>query len=71
LKEQLARPLAVFVVSILTQLRGRPDAERAAKPPLREIIDYCGSLVSTSFGVRTVTGYFDSEALSKAICAAS
>ncbi len=31
--------LAAFVTSILTQPRGRLDAEEAAEPPLRQIID--------------------------------
>jgi hypothetical protein len=39
LKEQLAQTLATFVTSILTEPRGRLDAERAAEPPLRQIID--------------------------------
>jgi len=38
LKEQLAQTLAAFVVSILTQPRGRL-AEEAAEPPLRQIIE--------------------------------
>jgi hypothetical protein len=38
LKEQLAQTLATFVVSILTQPRGRP-AEEAAEPLLSQIID--------------------------------
>ena len=39
LKEQLAQTLAAFVTSILAQPRGRLDAESAAEPPLRQIID--------------------------------
>jgi hypothetical protein len=39
LKEQLAETLAALVTSILTQPRGRVDAEEAAEPPLRQIID--------------------------------
>ena len=39
LKEQLAQILAGFVTSILTQPRGRRDAEEAAEPPLRQIIE--------------------------------
>ncbi len=39
LKEQLAQTLATFVTSILTEPRGRLDAERAAEPPLRQIIE--------------------------------
>jgi hypothetical protein len=31
--------LAAFVTSILTQPRGRLDAEEAAEPPLRQVID--------------------------------
>jgi len=39
LKEQLAQTLAAFITSILTQLRKRLDAESAAEPPLRQIIE--------------------------------
>jgi hypothetical protein len=39
LKEQLAETLAAFVTSILTQPSGRVDAEEAAEPPLRQIIE--------------------------------
>jgi hypothetical protein len=39
LKEQLAQTLAGFVTSILTQPRGRLNAEDAAEPPLRQIIE--------------------------------
>jgi len=39
LKEQLAQTLAAFVISTLTQPRGRLDAEEAAEPPLRQIIE--------------------------------
>jgi hypothetical protein len=39
LKEQLAQTLAAFVTSILTEPHGRRDAESAAEPPLRQIID--------------------------------
>jgi hypothetical protein len=35
LKEQLAQTLAAFVMSILTQPRGRLDAGKAGEPPLR------------------------------------
>ena len=39
LKEQLARTIAAFVISILAGRRGRLDAEEAAEPPLRQIIE--------------------------------
>jgi hypothetical protein len=39
LKEQLAQTLATFVTSILTRPRGRIEAEKAAEPPLRQILD--------------------------------
>ena len=39
LKDQLAQTLTAFVTSILTQPRRRFDAEEAAEPPLRQIID--------------------------------
>jgi len=39
LKEQLAQTLAAFVTSILTEPRGRLNAEEAAEPPLRQIIE--------------------------------
>jgi hypothetical protein len=39
LKEQLAQTLTAFVMSILNQPRGRADAEEAAEPPLRQIIE--------------------------------
>jgi len=39
LKEQLAQTLAAFVTSILAESHGRGDAEEAAEPPLRQIID--------------------------------
>jgi hypothetical protein len=39
LKEQLVQTLAVCVISILTQPSGCLDAESAAEPPLRQIID--------------------------------
>jgi hypothetical protein len=38
LKEQLAQTLAAFVTSILVGPHGHADAERAAEPPLRQII---------------------------------
>ena len=39
LKEQLAQTLAAFVTSILAGPRERLNAEEAAEPPLRQIID--------------------------------
>jgi hypothetical protein len=39
LKERLAQTITAFVMSILTQPRWRLDAEDAAEPPLRQIID--------------------------------
>ncbi len=39
LKEQLAQTLTKYVTSILTQPSGRVDAEEAAEPPLRQIIE--------------------------------
>jgi hypothetical protein len=39
LKEQLAKTLAAFVTSILVGPHGRLDAESAAEPPLRQIIE--------------------------------
>jgi hypothetical protein len=39
LKEQLAQTLATFVTSILAEPHRRLDAESAAEPPLRQIID--------------------------------
>ena len=46
LKEQLAQTLAAFVVSILTQPRGRL-AEEAAEPPLRQIIEVLQQVMCT------------------------
>ena len=39
LKEQLAQTLATFVTSILAEPHRRLDAESAAEPPLRQIIE--------------------------------
>jgi hypothetical protein len=39
LKQQRAQTLAAFATSILAQPHGRPDAQEAAEPPLRQIID--------------------------------
>jgi hypothetical protein len=39
LKEQLAQTLTAFVTSILAGPRSRPDAEEAAEPLLRQIIE--------------------------------
>ena len=47
LKEQLAQTLAAFVTSILEGLRKRPDAERAAEPRFRQIIDVLQQVMCT------------------------
>jgi hypothetical protein len=47
LKEQLAQTLATFVTSILTEPHGRRDAESAAEPPLRQIIDVLQQVMCT------------------------
>jgi hypothetical protein len=47
LKEQLAQTLAVFVTSILTGPRRRLDAEEAAEPPLRQIIEVLQQVMCT------------------------
>ena len=47
LKEQLAQTLAAFVMSILTQPRGRLDVEEAAEPLLRQIIDVLQQVMCT------------------------
>ena len=47
LKEQLAQTLAAFVISTLTQPRGRLDAEEAAGPPLRQIIEVLQQVMCT------------------------
>jgi hypothetical protein len=46
LKEQLAQTLATFVASILAGPR-RQDAEEAAEPPLRQIIDVLQQVMCT------------------------
>ncbi len=47
LKEQLAQTLAAFVTSILTGPRRRLDAEEAAEPPRRQIIEVLQQVMST------------------------
>ena len=47
LKEQLAQTLTAFVTSILTEPHGRRDAESAAEPPLRQIIDVLQQVMCT------------------------
>ncbi|MGA7076940.1 MAG: hypothetical protein WBZ42_10450 [Halobacteriota archaeon] len=47
LKEELAHTLVVFVTSILAGPRGRADAERAAEPPLRQIIGVLEQVMCT------------------------
>jgi hypothetical protein len=47
LKEQLAQTLAAFVTSILTEPRGRLNAEEAAEPPLRQIIEVLQQVMCT------------------------
>ena len=47
LKEQLAQTLAAFVTSILTGPHRRLDAEEAAEPPLRQIIDVLQQVMCT------------------------
>jgi hypothetical protein len=47
LKEQLAQTLAAFVTSILAGPRRRLDAEDAAEPPLRQIIDVLQQVMCT------------------------
>jgi hypothetical protein len=47
LKEQLAQTLTTFVTSILTEPRRRLDAEEAAEPPLRQIIDVLQQVMCT------------------------
>ena len=46
-KEQLAQTLAAFVVSILTQPRGYAGTDKAAEPPLRQIIDVLQQVMCT------------------------
>jgi hypothetical protein len=45
LKEQLAQTLAAFVTSILAGPHRRPDAEEAAEPPIRQIIEVLQQLM--------------------------
>ena len=47
LKEQLAQALAAFVTSILAGPRRRLDAEEAAEPPLRHIIEVLQQVMCT------------------------
>jgi hypothetical protein len=47
LKEQLARTLAAFFTSILTQPNRRLDTESAAEPPLRQIIEVLQQVMCT------------------------
>ena len=47
LKEQLALTLAALVTAILTEPHGRRDAESAAEPPLRQIIDVLQQVMCT------------------------
>ena len=47
LKEQLAQTLVEFVTSILAEPHGRTDAEEAAEPPLRQIIDVLQQVMCT------------------------
>jgi hypothetical protein len=47
LKEQLAQTLATFVTSILAGPRKRLDAEEAAEPRLRQIIDVLRQVMCT------------------------
>jgi len=47
LKEKLVQTLAAFVTSILVGSRVRADAERAAAPPLRQIIDVLQQVMCT------------------------
>jgi hypothetical protein len=47
LKEQLAHTLAAFVTSILAGPGGRQDAEEAAEPPLRRIIEVLQQVMCT------------------------
>jgi hypothetical protein len=47
LREQLAQTLAAFVMSILTEPRRPLDAERAAGPPLRQIIEVLQQVMCT------------------------
>ncbi len=47
LKEQLAQTLTKFVISILTGPHRRADAEEAAEPSLRQIIDVLEQVMCT------------------------
>jgi hypothetical protein len=47
LKEQLAQTLTAFVMSILTEPRKPLDAEKAAEPPLRQIIEVLQQVMCT------------------------
>jgi hypothetical protein len=47
LKEQLAQTLTAFVTSILTDPRRPLDAESAAGPPLRQIIEVLQQVMCT------------------------
>ena len=47
LREQLAQTLAAFVMSILTEPHRPIDAESAAEPPLRQIIDVLQQVMCT------------------------
>jgi hypothetical protein len=47
LKEQLAQTLTAFVTAILAGPRGRRNAEHAAEPPLRQIIDVLQQVMCT------------------------
>ena len=46
-REQLAQTLAAFVTSILTEPRRPLDAENAAEPPLRQIIEVLQQVMCT------------------------
>jgi hypothetical protein len=47
LKEQLAQTIAAFVTLILAGPRGRLDAESAAEPPLRQIVEVLQQVMCT------------------------
>ena len=47
LREQIALTLASFVTFILTQPRGRLEAEEAGQPPLRQIIEVLQQVMCT------------------------
>jgi hypothetical protein len=47
LREQLVQTLATFVSSILTQPRGRLNADETAQPPLRQIIEVLQQVMCT------------------------